>query len=236
MHEKIAGIINVIMLFIIMPIILIISIKIFRNQFYLSSTFILIAAVIPYLLKDKLKLVTPAHFITILVLSIIAILSRALFIYIPHFKPMTAIVIIASIACCKEAGLVVGVFSSFMSNFIFGQGAYSPWQMYAYGIAGFIAGLLYEKHVIKKDRLFLSIFGALLVIILVGPILDTCSIFMTPNIKLTANYISIYKSGFPVNLVHASATFLTILIISKPMFEKIARANKKYGLFKEYCL
>jgi energy-coupling factor transport system substrate-specific component len=67
----------------------------------------------------------------------IAITSRAIFIWLPHFKPMTAIIIITGIAFGTESGFLAGTISEFVSNFIFGQGPWTQWQMFALGIADF---------------------------------------------------------------------------------------------------
>lgn len=70
-------------------------------------------------------------------------------------------------------GFLTGVMSAFVSDFIFGMGQWTPWQMFAFGLAGFLAGFFVEKGVLKKERFPVCIFGGLVVILLVGPILDT---------------------------------------------------------------
>lgn len=56
---------------------------------------------------------------------------------IPSFKPIIAIVIISAIAFGGEAGFLVGAMTMVVSNFLFGQGPWTPWQMFAMGFIGF---------------------------------------------------------------------------------------------------
>lgn len=92
---------------------------------------------------------------------------------IDHFKPMTAIIMISGMAFGPEAGFLVGAVSGFSSNFLFGHGPWTPWQMFAFGTAGFLAGALYRLGWLSKKRLPLSLFGFFAVLLLVGPLLDT---------------------------------------------------------------
>jgi hypothetical protein len=83
--------------------------------------------------------------VIIAVLCGIAVAGRAAFFMLPQFKPVVAIVIIAGASLGAESGFIVGALSGFVSNFIFGQGPWTPWQMFAFGMIGFIAGLLFCK-------------------------------------------------------------------------------------------
>ena len=80
--------------------------------------------------------------VTLAVMSAIAIASRAAFAVIPFFKPMMGIIMITGIAFGGGAGFLAGTVTGFVSNFIFGQGPWTPWQMLAYGLGGALAGWL----------------------------------------------------------------------------------------------
>lgn len=76
------------------------------------------------------------------VLAALAAVGRILFAPIPDFKPVSAIAIIAGIAFGRKSGFMVGALAALASNFFFGQGPWTPWQMYAWGLVGYGAGLL----------------------------------------------------------------------------------------------
>ena len=63
-----------------------------------------------------------------------------------------AIIMLSGMAFGPEAGFLVGAVSAFASNFFYGQGAYTPWQMFAYGAGGMLAGFLFAKGRIPQKR------------------------------------------------------------------------------------
>lgn len=209
--------------------------KYFGNRrYYLCSLLLIILSMIPFFLSFEKRKPEAREIVTLAVMCAIAVASRAVFIMVPHFKPLVGIVMITAIAFGAEAGFLTGAVSAFVSNFIFGQGPWTPWQMFAYGIAGFLAGLLTKTGILKKEKKLMSaIYGGLEVLLITGPILDTCSIFLMSNVVNREAAAAIYLSGLPVNAVHALATFLTIFLLLKPMLEKLERIKIKYGMMEE---
>lgn len=76
------------------------------------------------------------------VLAALAAAGRILFAPIPSFKPVSAIAIIAGAAFGRRSGFLVGALAALVSNFFFGQGPWSPWQMYGWGLVGWLGGVL----------------------------------------------------------------------------------------------
>ena len=68
---------------------------------------------------------------------------------LPNFKPVTAIVMITGIAFGPEAGYLTGALAALLSNFLFGQGPWTPWQMFSWGIVGFLTGTLYRTGIFE---------------------------------------------------------------------------------------
>ena len=54
-------------------------------------------------------------------------------------------VIISGIALGPEAGFLVGALARLVCNFYIGQGPWTPWQMFCWGLLGFLAGLAFNK-------------------------------------------------------------------------------------------
>ncbi len=225
--------ISIFIILILVPITIYVAWKLGDRKYYLASVLIIIYTMVPFFMVFENRKPKARELVVIAVMCAIAVASRAAFIMLPHFKPLTAIVIITGIAFGAEAGFLTGAVSGFVSNFIFGQGPWTPWQMFAYGIAGFLAGILYQKGILKKDKLPLCIFGFLCVFLIVGPLLDTCAIFTLPTSVDGIGIGAIYLSGIPVNLVHSAATVITLFLVSKPMFEKLDRIKLKYGMMED---
>ena len=81
---------------------------------------------------------------------------------LPQFKPVMALTIIAGVAFGGETGFLVGAVTMLVSNILFSQLPCTPFQMFAMGIIGFIAGVLYKKGLIFRSRTSLCIFGAII--------------------------------------------------------------------------
>ncbi len=215
------------------PLTIYLGLKLGDRQYYFISLLIILYTMIPFLMVFEKRKPKARELVVIAVLCAIAVAGRAAFIFVPFFKPLVAIVIITGVAFGGEAGFLCGAVSGFVSNFIFGQGPWTPWQMFAFGIAGFIAGVLYNKGILKKKRLPLSIFGAVVVMVIVGPLLDMCALFTMTSVVNTENAIALLISGLPVNAIHATATVIFLLIISRSMFDKLDRLKIKYAMLKD---
>ena len=171
--------------------------------------------------------------LTIAVLVAIAVAGRAAFFMVPSFKPVVAVTIISAVCFGAESGFLVGALSMLSSNMLFGQGPWTPWQMFAAGIIGFLAGILFQKGWLKARKISLCIYGFLATVFIYGGIMNPASLVMTSYAITKRNLLAIYMSGLPVDLVHASATVIFLWIASKPMIEKLERIKVKYGMIEE---
>lgn len=204
-----------------------------RENYYATSLIIVIETMIPFFMVFEDRDPQARELVVISVLAAIAVAGRGAFFMLPQFKPVAAIVIIAGVCFGGEAGFLVGAVSGIVSNFFFGQGPWTPWQMFGFGIIGFIAGLLFKKGMLKKKKLSLCIYGGISTFLIYGFLLDTASIFMFSEKNITkAGAISVYISGIPFNMVHAISTIFFLFILSKPMIEKLDRIKVKYGLIE----
>lgn len=204
------------------------------RKYYLCSVLLIIYAMVPFFLSFEQRRPQAREVVTIAVLCAIAVASRAAFIMLPSFKPMVGIIIIAGISFGPEAGFLTGAVSGFVSNFIFGQGPWTPWQMFAFGLAGFLAGILAKKKILSGDKpVAAAVFGGVTVFLIVGPLLDLCTIFTMGNMMDVSSAAAVFLSGRPMNAVHAVATVLTLLLLCRPMTEKLDRIKLKYGMMEE---
>lgn len=75
-------------------------------------------------------------------LAAFAALGRIAFAAVPNVKPTSDIVLIAGYALGGAPGYVVGAVAALTSNFFFGQGPWTPWQMAGWGVTGLAGALL----------------------------------------------------------------------------------------------
>ena len=216
------------------PLVLVSSRYFGNRRYYLCSILLIILSMVPFFLSFEKRRPQAREIVTLSVLCAIAVASRTAFIMLPHFKPMTGIIIITALAFGAEAGFLTGAVSGFVSNFIFGQGPWTPWQMFAYGLGGALAGLLAKKGIMHEEKKVpTAICGYLIIQLLVGPILDVCSIFTMGQTIEPEFALAILGSGLIPNLIHGVATFLTLFLVCKPMMEKLNRMKLKYGMMSE---
>ena len=218
--------------FLVIPLTLILGTKLSGRAYYVTSTLVILEILIPFLLAFEGRKPQARELVVIAVLCALVVASRAA-IPIPNFKPTYAVIMLSGIAFGPEAGFLVGAVTAFASNFFYGQGAYTPWQMFAYGAGGMLAGFVFRKKLLPREPLAMGIFGYLVVLLFIGPILDTCSVFLTlPEISLKSAW-PLYISGFPVNLSQGACTFLTMLLFGRPLLEKLDRVKTQYGMMEE---
>ncbi|CAN7228685.1 ECF transporter S component [Paenibacillus sp. LjRoot153] len=200
------------------------------RKYYFISLLIVLYTMMPFAMVFENRKPQARELIVIAVLAAIAVAGRGAFFMLPQFKPVVAIVIIAGVCFGAEAGFLVGATAGFVSNFFFGQGPWTPWQMFCFGLIGFVAGILFKKGLLRKTKLSLCVFGGLATLIIYGGIINLGSLLMvTPSFSWDA-LLAIYISGFWFDLVHAIATVFFLFLISGPMIEKLERIKIKYGL------
>lgn len=200
--------------------------------YYLTSTLVIVFILIPFFLSFEDGKPQARTLVLIAILCAIAVISRVAFPLLPHFKPIYGIIILSGVAFGPQSGFLVGAVSAFASNFFSGQGPWTPWQMLAYGICGLLAGLLYfRKSKLPRDPLSMGLFGFVVVLFCVCPLLDTCTVFTTLTTFSPAAILTVYLNGILINLLQAVSTLLTLLLFSKPLLSKLERVIVKYGLY-----
>lgn len=200
--------------------------------YYITSTLVIIELMIPFFMAFEGRKPQARELVVIAVMAAIAIAGRVA-IPIPNFKAIFAIIMLSGIAFGPEAGFMVGAIAAFASNFFYGQGPYTPWQMMAYGAGGMLAGFCFQKGRLPRKPWVMAVFGFLGVILWVGPLLDCSSIFLMLSQITWAGVIAIFISGFQVNVSQAVCTVLVMLLFGKPLLEKLDRIKVKYGMLED---
>ena len=203
------------------------------RKYYVASVLIMIYSMLPFFAVFENRKPQARELVTLAVMCAIAVVSRVAFIAINNFKPMGGIVMITAMAFGPQAGFMTGALSMIVSDIIFGQGPWTPWQMFSYGLLGFVAGIMAKKGILsEKTPLRDAIIGFVLMVIMVGQILDTCAIFTMANVVNTSSALAVYISGIPVNVSQGVAVFLCVLLLTKPIMEKLNRIKIKYGMMQ----
>ena len=166
----------------------------------------------------------------IVVLAAVAIAGRIVFAALPNFKPVTAIVIIAGIVFGRRAGLMTGMLAALGSNLFFGQGPWTPWQMYAWGLVGYLAGVLFSGGMPERDRVLPVFVYGFMACLLYGFIMDTQHVLFFVRPLSVQSALTGYIMGFPWSVVHGVATVIFLMPTLIPWGGRLDRIKRKYGL------
>jgi hypothetical protein len=148
-------------------------------------------------------------------LCAIAIASRYALSAFPNFKPVLAIVVIAGVAMGVSSGITVGCVSMLISNFIFGQGLHTPFQMLGMALVGLAAGLIFKKVPVKFWTL--AAFGGLSALLIYAPIMNFYSM-LTMSKELSFKMFMIFEiSALPFDFSHAIASVLILGFAGMPL-------------------
>lgn len=220
---------TLIVFLVVIPLTLVLGTKFSGRAYYITSTLVILELLIPFFLAFEGRKPQARELVLLAVMCALAVAGRVA-IPIPSFKAIFAVIMIAGMAFGPESGFLVGAVSALASNFFYSQGPYTPWQMMAYGAGGMLAGFTFAKGRLPRKPLVMGIFGFLAVAFFVGPLLDTCSVFMVLSKISLKGALAFYVSGFAVNLNQAIATAVVLLLLGKPMLEKLERIQTKYGI------
>ena len=211
---------------------LVISIVFFHYKAYLLLSMIIIAAImIPFFARFEWRDVGGREVVLLAMLAAIAAVGRVPFAALPSIQPTSFIIIMAGLVFGAESGFIVGAVAAIVSNFFLGQGPWTPWQMYGWGMMGMTAGLLRNTSWMKTlwgKCTFGFIWGYFF-----GWIMNMWVI--VGNIEaISWNYIlGIYVSSIYFDLAHALSNVFFIIVFGASWVKILQRIQRKYGLLQE---
>ncbi|MEI3319374.1 MAG: ECF transporter S component [Eubacterium sp.] len=201
--------------------------------YYFTSMCIIVISIFIFLWSLEKRKPKTREIVTLAVMTALAVVGRLAFFMTPQVKPCAAIIIITGVMLGRQSGFLCGALTAFVSGFFFGQGPWTPWQMIAFGIIGFLSGVLFSKKNIKYayNKWIISIYGFLATFVIYGFILDTATVFMYTDTPKTETFVATYLSGIGFNLIHAASTFVVLFLISNATIKKLERLKIKYKMF-----
>ncbi|MBC2888972.1 ECF transporter S component [Gordonibacter massiliensis (ex Traore et al. 2017)] len=162
------------------------------------------------------------------VLGALGAAGRILFAPVPDFKPVSAICILAGAVFGRRSGFMAGALAALVSNFFFGQGPWTPWQMYAWGLVGYLAGVLAERGLFER-RWAIYAYGFLSAL-LYGFLLNSWHVVGFVNPLTWQGALLAFGAGLPFDGVHGAATVAFLAALYAPWRKKLERIKRKYAL------
>ena len=203
--------------------------------YYVISALVAIYSLVPFFVGFERSKPQIRELVVISVLIAIGVIGRQAFFMLPQMKPVIAISVIAGASLGPGAGFLVGAMIAFVSNFFFGQGPWTPWQMMALGLAGMFAGLIFQKwnrrgpKPSKVHKIAVCVFG-LVSGYFYGLIVDLWTLFgYTEKPSLNA-YLVVKSTAIWFDTLLAISTFMFLWVLYAPMIKKLNRIKLKYGM------
>ena len=225
---KLRKVLRIVVPFILIPLTVWLGVFVFREKQYawISIACVILALLLFYASFDK-RIVGTRRLVIIAVMTALSVVGRSVFALIPMFKPITAIVVITAIWIGPESGFLVGSLSAVISNFQFGQGPWTPFQMFAWGMIGLLAGYLSKP--LKKSRVALAVYGALAGVAY-SFIMDIWTVLWYGEGFSWGRYLAALATAVPYTVGYAVSNVVFLLVLGRPFGEKLERVKLKYGV------
>lgn len=229
-------VLSVITIVLLIPMVIFCGMELFDDRkYYAVSMIIILLAMAPFFMLFESRRARAREIVLVAVMCMICVAGRVVFAGFPQIKPVLALVIISGLCLGGEAGFVTGALSGFCSNFYFGQGPWTPWQMFAFGIIGFMAGVMRKIFMNEKyepKTTAVSVFGFICAVIIYGGIMNTANVFMYQPYPNFGQIVASIGTGLLFDAVHGISTAVFIGILVRPMTERIVRVKRKFGLLE----
>lgn len=223
-NKGVRNALKILLPFVVIPLLVLLSGTVFKGKQYLFiSALVAVCALLLFAAGFEKKKTGSRRLVLVSAMTALCIVGR----FIPFFKPITALTIITAVYLGAESGFLVGSLSALLSNFYFGQGPWTAFQMLAWGMIGLIAGYLASP--LKKSRALLLIYGALSGI-LFSFIMDVWSVlWYAGELNLTL-YTAGLLTALPHTTLYTVSNLVFLWFLAKPFGEKLQRVKIKYGV------
>ena len=227
-NKKLKKWISCVILCVLVPVVVIGGSTLFSGKRYAwLSLCVALLACVPFFLYFERRARSAERLIPLAILTALSVLGRILFAPIPSFKPVTAMVVLTAMYFGSETGFLCGALSAVISNFYFGQGPWTPFQMFAWGIVGFLAGLIAEP--LKKSRLLLGLYG-IFAGVLFSFLMDIWTVLWADGYFNFPRYFAALASAAPVTVIYAVSNVLFLELFVYPIGRIFRRFKEKFAL------
>ncbi len=186
---------------------------------------------VPFFLSYESRKPSARELVLVAVMTAFSVAGRFVFAAIPFLKPVTAIVVIAAVYFGPQAGFMIGALSAVISNIYFGQGAWTPFQMLCWGLIGLAAGALGRRGLLDKP-VSLCCFG-----VLAGGfysvVMDVFTVLSADGEFNFSRWLAVLISALPITAVYCVSNAVFLLVLRKPLGNRLQRLKTKFGVFCE---
>lgn len=214
----------------IVSLVLVIATLIFEQQFVVVSVLLMLGTFLPFIVRFERRKVMGRELVILAILAAIAAVSRVPFASIPSVQPTTFVIIVTGFVFGAESGFVVGALAALVSNLFLGQGPWTPWQMYAWGMIGLSAGFLRGTWI--QSTLMGRVLFGFMTGILFGWVMNLWAFVSLGDDINFVEILAYYGASFYFDLAHAISNVFFLLVFATGWIKILQRFRKKYGLLE----
>ena len=210
---------------------IIISAIIFQTKAYMLISFGVIGCILViFFMRFELRSISGREIVLLAMLAAIAAVARVPFAALPSVQPTTFVIILTGLVFGAESGFLVGAVAAIVSNIFLGQGPWTPWQMFAWGMRGVSAGLLRNTWWMKK-MWGLCLFG-LVWGFLFGWFMNMWIIVSNLDSLSWEYVLGIYSASAYFDLAHGLSNVFFLFIFASGWKKVLERFKRKYRLLE----
>ena len=223
-HAKLRKVLRVLVPALLIPLVIVGGLLLFDEKQYAFGIMAVTAlSVLFFLCGFEKKKIGTRRLILVCVMTALSVVGR----FIPFFKPVTAFSMITGMYLGGEAGFLVGAMSAVISNFYFGQGPWTPFQMFTWGMTGLLSGILAVP--LKKSKPFLLVMGVLAGFFY-SALMDVWTVLWAGGEPSLSAYLAALLTALPHTALYSVSNFIFLFFCAKPFGEKLERVKIKYGV------
>ncbi len=161
-------------------------------------------------------------------LSAFTALSRIAFAPIPNVKPVTFLVALSGFVFGPYEGFLIGSTSAFLSNIFFGQGPWTPWQMFSWGLVGIISGIWGRKG--KRVRALKFSIICFIYGFMFDWIMNFWYVLGFVKPITIQSVIMAYLSGLTFDILHGGGSFIFSIIFYDSFIDVLLRYKRRLDI------
>lgn len=201
---------------------------VFRNR---RLSWILLSAVIILcgcaFAKFEKKDISAGELSVTAVMTALSVGGRLAFAAVPAFKPCSAVIILTGMYLGSGQGFMAGALTALVTNFYFSQGIWTPFQMLAWGLTGFAAGLFSKK--LRNNTVRLCVFGGLSGAFF-SVFMDFWSVIWADNSFNIVRFLAMTAGSAWFTLMYTVSNIIFLILLKKPADKIFTRLRRKYGI------
>lgn len=198
------------------------------DHYLLISLVLVVTAIVPFYIRLERQSFGTRQLVLVAAMAALAAASRIPFASLPSVKPTSFVIIASALVFGPEAGFLIGATAALVSNMFFGQGPWTPWQMFGWGMMGFTAGLLRHTPLMRMTwgrAAFGFAWGFLF-----GWIMNITFVLGYLSEMTWRSVAAAYAASFYFDLAHALSNVFFLVVFGAMWVRILQRYQVKYGL------